>query len=123
LKTKFAMNSIFKKLVGGGSGNAPVANAATPVWPLAPSGFSQAQLQNNAAANQIRPCTPQMLEGEAFQIPFTVAEDLWRAAFGDSWVGVDSLNDFHCGVACRLMFRNRMEKVIVDYEERVRIVE
>jgi len=98
------MNSIFKKLVGGGSGNAPVAK------------YSPKKTININS-------TSQMLEGEAFQIPFTVAEDLWRAAFGDSWVGVDSLNDFHYGVACRLMFRNRMEKVIVDYEERVRIVE
>ena len=106
---------------GGGGGTGSVGSVGgIPSMLNYPNTFHQTIPPKKAITSNI---TSQMLEGEAFQVPLTVAEDLWRAAFGNSWVSVDSLNDFHYGVACRLMFRDRMEKFVVDYDERVRIVE
>jgi hypothetical protein len=91
-------------------------NAAKNVYGPQPS-------QQNISKILTAHITQDMLDSEPFKVSLQVAEDLWRAAHGDSWIEVGKLNDFHYGIACRLLMRNKLEKFVVAYNEVVRVVD
>lgn len=120
--------SLFTQVLGGGGGgsyvtknsfsNAPTSAVLNPAqnvyWP---------QHIQNTSKTLTTHITQDMLESEPFKVSLQVAEDLWRAAHGDLWVEVAKLNDFHYGIACRLLMRKKLEKFEVAYNEVVRVVD